>query len=598
LTALDKVQIGKMIRSYLLPREKLGPVEWAEKNLILSPRTTNSPGPYRTITTPYCREPLECFGRTNVRDLTLVWAAQTAKTQTILAGIAYVLDRDPAPTMWVAPSESMARSFSETRWIPLVDDCPALAAHKPNDLDKFKLLEQHYDKMSIWFVGSNSPANLASRAVRFLVMDEVDKMAEAGKRESGAVQLAEARTSTYPTALRVKTSTPTIEDGPIWIEWLKGDMRYYFVPCPHCGEFQRLVWSQVKWEGKTENGWDMIQVRNSAYYECEKCHGKISDGQKSAALRKGEWRATNPGAEPGRRSYHLSAIYSSWSTFGQLAVKFLQDRSNGLIGLQDFVNRVLAEPWVEQNEEQQTGASFGGYRMGEPAPIGSKVIVSADIQESGGWHCWVVVRAWQANAGSRLLWCGRLESWDELRSKQLEFSAPDENVFCDAADQTRSVYWNACRFGWVCLWGSDMKHFAHFTKGGRANRPFSPVSVGDPLAGKVGDTTGLTRRYARVFKWSNPTVKDMLLTLRLSGSFLVPDDVPAVYQEHITSEIKKEIRNPMTGRARVIWKQVKKQNHLLDAELMGVVGALLHGLINSDPAAIQETNLNQDSSLK
>jgi hypothetical protein len=143
-----------------------------------------------------------------------------------------------------------------------------------------------------------------------------------------------------------------------------------------------------------------------------------------------------------------------------------------------------------------------------------------------------------------------------------------------------------------------MKHFAHFTKGGRANRPFSPVSVGDPLAGKVGDTTGLTRRYARVFKWSNPTVKDMLLTLRLSGSFLVPDDVPAVYQEHITSEIKKEIRNPMTGRARVIWKQVKKQNHLLDAELMGVVGALLHGLINSDPAAIQEANLSQDSSSK
>ena len=54
----------------------------------------------------------------------------------------------------------------------------------------------------------------------------------------------------------------------------------------------------------------------------------------------------------------------------------------------------------------------------------------------------------------------------------------------------------------------------------------------------------------------------------------------------------------MTGRVRVIWKQVKKQNHLLDSELMGVVGALLHGLINADPAAIQEANLTPDLSSK
>lgn len=594
MTALDGKAIAQLSRSYFAPRAKQGPVEWAEANLVLSPRTTNAPGPYRTLMTPYVREPLESFGKSTVRDLTLVWAAQTSKTQTILAGIAFALDRDPGPVMWVSPSETMARSFSETRWMPLVDDCPSLSRHKPSDQDKYRLLEQHFDRMSVWFVGSNSPSALASRAVRYLACDEVDKFpvgaSGVGKREAGALQLAEARTATYPTCLRIKTSTPTVEDGPIWIEWQKGDMRFYFVPCPHCGEHQKLQWGQVKWDGKTDDGWDMVKVRNSAFYECEHCKGKITDGHKTAALRKGEWRPTNPTAEPGRRSYHLNALYAPWATFGQLAVKFIQDKSNGLIGLQDFVNRVLAEPWVEQEEIEQAGVTLGGYRMGDPAPEGSKIVLTADIQEAGGWHCWAVARAWQPGAGSRLLWCGRLESWDELRAKQLELSVHDEFVFCDSADQTRSVYWNACRFGWGCLLGSDAKSFSHFSKNGRVARPFSPVSVGDPLAGKTGDTSGLTRRYCRVFKWSNPTIKDMLSSLRKSGSFLIPDDTPAAYAEHMASEVKKEVCNPMTGKTRMIWKQVKKHNHLRDAELMNIVGALLHGLIDSDPVPVEEAN--------
>jgi hypothetical protein len=34
----------------------------------------------------------------------------------------------------------------------------------------------------------------------------------------------------------------------IWPEFLRGDQRYYFVPCPHCDEYQKLVWEQVRWD--------------------------------------------------------------------------------------------------------------------------------------------------------------------------------------------------------------------------------------------------------------------------------------------------------------------------------------------------------------
>ena len=87
----------------------------------------------------------------------------------------------------------------------------------------------------------------------------------------------------------------------------------------------------------------------------------------------------------------------------------------------------------------------------------------------------------------------------------------------------------------------------------------------------------------------------MLSGLRKSGSFLIPDNAPSAYAEHMASEIKKEIRNPMTGRTRMVWKQVKKHNHLRDAELMNIVGAILHGLMDADPAPIEDVNSAPDS---
>ena len=115
--------------------DSVGVQEWAEHNLILSPRITNVPGPYSTSLTPYVREPIECFANEKIRRITLVWGAQTPKTTAILVGLAYRLSQSPCPALWVMPTESLARSFSETRWLPMIDDCPDLAKEKPDNSD-------------------------------------------------------------------------------------------------------------------------------------------------------------------------------------------------------------------------------------------------------------------------------------------------------------------------------------------------------------------------------------------------------------------------------------------------------------------------------
>jgi len=243
-------EIIRSLRDVFAPIDTREVWQWAEDEVVLTRMQTETPGPYSTLLTPYAREPMNCFADPRVSDLALCFGSQTSKTTTIMIGTAWRLVNNPCPTIWVMPSESLARSFSENRWQPMVKDCAKLAALKSRSTHRFKNLEQQFEDATLTFVGSNSPSNLASRPAGLLLMDEVDKMAEASGKESSAVALAENRTKSFTNALRVKTSTPTTEEGEIWQAFLAGDQRFYFVPCPHCGERQRLLWSQVKWDEK------------------------------------------------------------------------------------------------------------------------------------------------------------------------------------------------------------------------------------------------------------------------------------------------------------------------------------------------------------
>jgi phage terminase large subunit GpA-like protein len=397
-------------------------VQWAETTLKLSERITNLPGTYSTARTPYVREVLECFADERVRRLALVWGAQTSKTTAIIVGMAYKLDNDPAPCLWVMPSTHLARSFSETRWMPLIDQNPKLARHKQADADKYRLLEQHFDRMSVWFTGSNSPASLSSRSIAALCMDELDKFPAKGGKESAPLQLAEARVATYPQHIIITTSTPTYEDGAIWSEWLKGDQRKYFVPCAGCGEPFVMEWETIKWtqDAKQDSAWNMELVAESARCHCPACDHAHTEADKAQMLERGEWRATDLAAEPGRRSYHLSSLYAPWRKWSDLAVKFLQDRETPG-GLQDFYNRELALPWKAAGSlittamiRERVDAS-PRYTIGEP-PEGKLLgrIMSVDVQQT---ELWWIIRELHEDGSSYLVDYGAAIGWDLIMEK-------------------------------------------------------------------------------------------------------------------------------------------------------------------------------------
>ena len=304
--------------SALAPRPDLRVYEWMEQNCSVRGEYE---GQYSTALTPYVREPLDNFANKRIEDLTLCFGTQTAKTTIVMGGTGYRLAVDPTDVLWVMPDKDFGGSFSRRRWQPFVEDCGPLNALRPTGpgaKNFWTTHEQQYGRAVLYFVGSNSPTQVAGRSCGVVVMDETDKFGLRNDREAGALQNAEERTKTFNYPLIVKTSTPTTLHGEIWQNFLLGDQRYYWIPCPHCGELIILKWPQLKWwkkdpgESQTGGEWDMAKVRSNTFYECTANGCEIRDHHKTVMLRNGVWQPSVTTNAPQRRSYHLNSLYAPW----------------------------------------------------------------------------------------------------------------------------------------------------------------------------------------------------------------------------------------------------------------------------------------------
>jgi phage terminase large subunit GpA-like protein len=553
LTADD---VGAAIARKAQPPPKQGVVEWAEGNLSIG-NTAHLHGPYRTRETPYIREVLECFGDESVRRLSLVWAAQTAKTTAILAGMAYRLDQNPAPALWVMPSALLARSFSKSRWLPMVESSDALKAHKPDNADDLTILEQHFKGMSVYFVGSNSPANLSSRSISLLMMDEMDKFAAQSGKEASPIQLAEARTTTFPNHLIVCTSTPTYENGAIWTEWLKGDQRKYFVPCLGCGEAWPLEWDHIKWDesAKQESGWNMQTVAETTRCVCPKCGHAHAEPDKREMLDRGQWRATDFAAEAGRRSYHLSSLYSPWRKWSDLSVKFLQDR-DAAGGLQDFFNRELALPWKMDGSRITTAMireridASPKYLLGQPPSDGVLArLMAVDVQQT---ELWWLVRQLHEDGSSYLVQYGSALGWGGLSEKFRELGCQWGIVDAGYAAKATSGVYNF-------VFGTAGKFCAAFGRTKKHNSSLKPWETGEL---QIDGTRTIRQMRFDALLWQERLYHDVLRDGRVP--WYLPRDLAKDYVSQMQNEALVDDKDEKK------WQRFGP-NHLADCEKMALV---------------------------
>ena len=352
----------------LLPPESITVSEWAERHRVLVGGA--EPGPWNNSRTPYLIGIMDEFTNYETEEIIFVKPTQVGGTECMNNMLGYVITQDPAPTEVVYPTEDLAESVSDKRLKPMIETCPPLA--RKFDAQS-KKLELTFSDMFVKLVGSNSPVGVASFAMKYLFIDEIDKFPGASRREADPVSLAEERTKTFRGRKIFKTSTPTLRTGHIWRAKESADIeKHYLVPCPHCGAFIELKFAQLRWPGKDGDlvdayGVDAIRQQMAehisnepdgeglsnqdraefAFYICQECGVAITDQQKQRIIGLGRWEVVERRTKFARSvCFWMSTLYSPFVHFSEIAAKFMASKQDPE-KLQNFVNSWLAEPWED-----------------------------------------------------------------------------------------------------------------------------------------------------------------------------------------------------------------------------------------------------------
>lgn len=385
----NKAQLARVsaaLATIFHPRPAVRPSEWAEAHRKLSPEA-NAKGYGRWHNYPMQVQPLDDAVDPRVQTTCLMWASQTAgKTEILLNLVGYFIDYEPSTILMVQPDLVIAEAYMGERIDPMIRDTPILNLLVNKRGSGNKTLKKSWPGGYMVAAGANSPSSLASRPIRVNLFDEVDRYPASAGREGDPVDLAERRSDTYPNAVIVKTSTPTIRHhSRIEKEFGLSDMNYWFVKCPYCGTEQTLKWRQLKWPAE-----DRLE---ETAYECElkSCAARWNDRERVAAVRGGRWIATAP--FKGRRGYHLSGIYSLMlpkkgfrTRMEQMAAEFLAAKRKGKDSLKVWTNTFLAETFEEAKDVKPNWKLLyerrEPYVPAEKIPQGVRLITAGvDFQE-------------------------------------------------------------------------------------------------------------------------------------------------------------------------------------------------------------------------
>ena len=317
--------------------------EWADACRMLSPESSAEPGRWSTARAEYQRGIMDAFNDPLVKEIVVMSSAQVGKTEILNCIVGYFIDYDPCPILVLQPTLEMGEAWSKDRLAPMLRDTPVLRGKVKDPKAKASgntLLHKTFPGGQITIAGANSPAGLASRPIRVVLCDEVDRYPASAGTEGDPVNLAKKRTTTFWNRKILLTSTPTIKDASrIETAFLQSDQRRYYVPCPHCGHLQPLVWANVKWTDDNPA---------TAAYMCEGCASLLTDGERYKAISNGVWKA---GSEfNGIAGFHLNEIYSPWRKLSEIVSDFLRAKDNPET-LKTFVNTSLGETWEEQGDQ-------------------------------------------------------------------------------------------------------------------------------------------------------------------------------------------------------------------------------------------------------
>ena len=554
----------KQVQSLWKPPTELKISEWADEYRYLSPESSAVSGKYRTDYAPYQKEIMDVFNDPKIERIVWMKSAQVGATEILNNVVGYYIHMQPSPILIMQPTLQMAQAYSKEKLANMLRDTPVLRARinepKSKDSSNTVLSKKFEGGTTLNMVGSNSAASVASRAVRILCIDEVDRMEASVGSEGDPILLASKRTQTFFNRKIYLCSTPTVKGiSRIEAAFEESDQRYYYVPCPECDHMQTLKWSNVVWE---EN------QPETAIYTCENgCI--INESKKHWMLKNGHWKATKETKKTA--GFHLNELYSVFSSWGLMAENFLEAKKQPEM-LKTFINTSLAETWQPEPEEAVEAEGLMAKRESydlESIPDEALVLTCGiDIQKnriecqvvafSHDYEMWVV--DYKIIYGST----GQMNVWNDLekylQTKFKTHSGRNLTIACTTIDsgfQTQQVY--------------------AFTKNKKGRRIFAIKGQSQSGKSVVGKPTKVGKENNTLYPVGSDTAKEVIYS-RLASEYgystlHFPSTVDEEYFKQLTAE--QRFVKYVKGRKTLYWKQVRERNEALDTICYALAAAYI-----------------------
>ena len=438
-------QFRRAVRTGLKTLHRPEPVTaaaWADENFYLSSESSYQEGRWETL--PFQVAPMNAMGNDDIREVNFVKSARVGYSKMLLAVAGYLIEHKKRNGLIFQPTDTAAKTFMKAHVESAIRDIPVwkeLAPwigrkHRDNTLESKRFTNAKH----LWVLGGTAAANYREKSVDFVVYDELAAFDEDIEKEGSPTFLGDKRTegSTFPKSIR--GSTPKIK-GECQIERAANEAAfslYFYVPCPHCGHFQRLKWGGPDCEFGIK--WDHGQPR-TAFYACEKgC--VIRQNELTPMQVKGFWKCETSGVNtrdglewfdqdnnliepPESVAFNIWTAYSPFTTWQRIVTEFLKAKDD-LGKLKTFVNTTLGETWEDDVGEQLDEESLLARREPFPAEVPRRAVyltAGVDTQDDRleleitawgeGEESWLVdyVRLY-GDPGKSVLWDKLLERLD------------------------------------------------------------------------------------------------------------------------------------------------------------------------------------------
>jgi len=360
------------------------------------------------------------FDDFNVDWIFLIFGSQTSKTTFMMGALLYISQYvdGACPALWVMSTENEVRDFVKDRLRNFLDESGKEAIKGNNwKISSFRLYNS-----SVKCGYASNKTTLRTKPCRFVFGDECGLW-----RESTSYIKKRTRTFAGKRKGIFATTPPDNPNHHSWKEATIGNFYQWWVECPNCKKIQAILFKHLRWTGKdkTTGAWDYKEVLESTKYQCPFCLAYWDEKNKLNTINTGVGICVDPETykqvEPTglkQKTLQISALYSIFTTWGQLAVDFLTAKKGGIESLRIFMTDELAETIKEQGESIQPNKLSKYEANRSKGFIAGYDIYTAgiDVQRKGELF-WVVVGWKKGSVYSGHILDYGIASWKDENNK-------------------------------------------------------------------------------------------------------------------------------------------------------------------------------------